>query len=266
MMDSCMDISLANIHLRLRFSDASLCRRCATVFGSSPGGRRTSETASAVLDVRTNEAQPSHSSTSLPLDGYGEYNGVFDPATDHGFVVLTGSSPAEALANCVRGLCSTLVFSNGGLVLHAACLAKDSHAWLFAGPSGAGKSTICDLSPQHTMASDDLTAVTEHDEGFRAWGLPDALGPYEIKGVFVLVQDTENSIVPLTNAKGVAKALALPRGESRPDIIAGTLAILDRLTQHVPVMELHFRKDPSFWECVLGSSGKEQRAEEDGQY
>ena len=193
------------------------------------------------------------------LDGYGLYRGWIDRQAGHGAVFLAGDTPLQALANCLRRIYMRLIPENDGFVLHAACIARGSDAYLFTGPSGAGKSTVCELSPQYLTVSDDLTAVTERDGCFHAWGLPSTahhsapsrvLGPYRVKDVFVLVQNTENKVVPLTGAEGVARALALPSDQLQPGIVAKALAILEELAHHVPFSELHFRKDPSFWECI----------------
>jgi len=202
------------------------------------------------------------------IDGKGQYDGMFDLNACKGYVIIDGPSADLVLANFVRQVFTHLIIAHGGVILHGACVVKNGNAHIFYGTSGAGKSTICELSSDCIIASDDLTAIRKIGSRFLAWGMPgtgmriaecglrNSLGPYRIRAIFRLVQDTENRLIQLEGAKAVADILALPRTPVESARITKMLEFLDELTDHVQSYELHFRKDTSFWKCieeVLGS-------------
>ena len=152
------------------------------------------------------------------------------------------------------------------LLLHAAGVARGGVAYLFVGPSGAGKSTVCRLSAGHGdcfVLHDDMVALSQTDEGFLAWSTP--LGGempasrsvrMPLGAIFFLAQDDSNYVTRLKGWQAVNLLVPqmLPPVSCRNGDIqidhADSLKVLLALVGAVPCYELHFRRDPSFWDCI----------------
>lgn len=135
------------------------------------------------------------------------------------------------------------------------------------------------------VASDDLTVVRMLGGRLLAWGLPSfqappfqlSTGPFPIRAAFTLVQARRNFLRRLAAPAALAGMLAFSsdifapgrppqRGGGRRvpgaalapsagvppsgDPVAKTVDLLARLVQAVPCYELHFKKDPGFWDCI----------------
>lgn len=203
------------------------------------------------------------------LDGEGEYVAALNPAARHGVIRLTGlpghSATAEpgsdatlALANFIRRIFTRLVIDHNGAVFHCACVVRNGAAHLFFGKSGSGKSTVCELSRGDTIASDDLTVVRVVSGRMLAWGLPAFRSPpyqlsqgvFPIRAAFTLVQDSRNFIKRLGAASALAGLLTFPSDLSEPEQVGKIIDLLTRLVHTVPCYELHFSKDPMFWNAI----------------
>lgn len=205
----------------------------------------------------------------IRLDGHGEYTGGLDLASRKGWVRLTGHWPADGLANFLRQAALRLVLEAGGAVVHGACIARRDEAFLFFGPSGAGKTTVCTLSDGFEVANDDLTAILKSGDRLQAWGMPrakrfpslsDRAGPFGVRGVFKLAQDTRTFLEPLPAALALARLAALPKqfGDGQPE---QALHVLTELVKTVPCYILHFTKSRDFWDCIEAELG-EKRAQQ----
>lgn len=144
----------------------------------------------------------------------------------------------------------------GGLLLHASSLVQDGVAYLFVGHSGAGKSTTAmnAVSAGAEVLSDDRTIVTlDADGGATAHGTPwhgsyrratNASAP--LAGIFVLVQDSEDSVVPVGAVRAVGELFVrLVHPTSSAGEVEATLDTLERLVGAVPVAELRQRPTPA---------------------
>jgi hypothetical protein len=158
----------------------------------------------------------------------------------------------------------------GGVILHASAVALDGAAYLFIGHSGAGKSTTAmhALSLGAEVLSDDRTIVTiERDGGVRAWGTPwhgslrkatNMSAP--VRGLFVIVQADEESVVPIVPARVVGEAfvrLVHPTPEAWE--VNATLETLERVAAHVPAGELRQRASPAGFRLAMQFAAMESR-------
>ncbi len=87
-----------------------------------------------------------------------------------------GDNPRRAADTAIR-LCMLLwIWARGGLLLHAAGLARDGRAAVALAPSGGGKSTLTDLAQGFESLSDETVAVLptarRRGTGFEVWGTP----------------------------------------------------------------------------------------------
>ena len=154
---------------------------------------------------------------------------------------------------------SLMLIRRGGLLLHAATVVSGGRAHAFTGPSGAGKTTVCRLSGERTVLTDETTIVRPNGRGFLADGNPfpgelDRHGPnaaFPLASVNLLVQDTATSATPLPRDEAVRTLLANTFLHAR-DSELGALAFAAAcaVAERVPVRRLRFARDPSLWEAV----------------
>lgn len=146
-------------------------------------------------------------------------------------------------------------------LIHAAGLKRHGTGFLFTGPSGAGKTTISKLSlPEAEVLSDETIVVTEdHGEYLISQGvIKTEVSEMNVKlanlgAVFILVQDRVNSLRRLSGTETVLKLMdniifvKLSSGLRYLDIVAEKLRFISSMCSSVPVYELRFTKDKSFW-------------------
>ncbi len=85
-----------------------------------------------------------------------------------------GENAPRAIDTAIR-LCALLcVWARGGLLLHAAGLARDGRAFLCLAPSSGGKSTLTTLADGFDSLSDETVAIVPAEDGatFECWSTP----------------------------------------------------------------------------------------------
>jgi len=185
------------------------------------------------------------------------------------FLKLTHVNFLPGLEYFLRVLAALLAYERGGLMVHSAGLLTGGQALLFIGHSGSGKSTVVALSPHASALSDDYVALRPEPSGWRAYGTPFWNPPTlrrdgqtasgTLVGIYQLVQDQAVYLRSMSLAAASAELVAhcsVINGDATE--LAGLLARCRQLAEAVPVRQLHFRKDPGFWE-VLGSGGFSKR-------
>jgi len=154
---------------------------------------------------------------------------------------------------------SLTLVDEGGLLLHASSASDRGRANVFFGPSGSGKTTVARLSQGRTVLTDELAIIKPLDGRYKVYGTP-FWGEFtpgrsnvqaELNGLYSLKKDQRNSILPLDKIRAVMdlyRCVLFFSDDSQllSKILDTCCAVVDK----VPIYELHFRQDPSFWEVI----------------
>ena len=161
----------------------------------------------------------------------------------------------------------TLILAEeGGLLLHASSIGDGGKGNVFFGPSGSGKTTVARLSQGRTILTDELALIKPWNGGYHVFGTP-FWGEFtpgrsniqaELSGLYLLRKAQRNSLVPLDKVQAVMELYqcVLFFGYETP-LLSRILETCCALVEMVPVYELHFRPDPSFWQVV--NEGRKER-------
>jgi hypothetical protein len=165
-----------------------------------------------------------------------------------------------ALKHALMNLFSAfLVHHNWGLLVHSSCAVEHGVAHLFAGQSGAGKSTVARLSKPRNLLSDEAAilkiskdSITIFDSPFRSELKP--LKPqnaYPLKSIQLLNQALQNERILLNKADAliqlIDKVFYWPYCSEETTRI---IKLLKLLVKQVPIYDLHFQKNNTFWELI----------------
>ncbi|MFS0723906.1 hypothetical protein [Paenibacillus sp. 1P07SE] len=165
-----------------------------------------------------------------------------------------------ALKHALMNLYSAFAAHRGwGLLIHSSCIMEKEQAYLFAGPSGAGKSTVALLSRPRPILADEATIVKIGDEEavvfdspFRSdYGSPSRRDSVPLRAIQLLRQSQANSreLLPaMDGLMGIMDKVFFWTSD-----VASTQRVMRlcyRLAATVPVYELYFQKNDSFWEEI----------------
>ena len=162
-----------------------------------------------------------------------------------------------ALKHAMMNLYSSFAVQRGwGLLIHSSCIVERKSAYLFAGPSGAGKSTVALLSRPRQILSDEATIVKIgeneaiiFDSPFRSdYGSPSHREGVPLKAIQLLKQapvNRRNLIAQMDGLIGIMDKVFF----WTPDVNSTrrVMRLCQHLTSVVPVYELQFQKNDSFW-------------------
>jgi hypothetical protein len=192
-----------------------------------------------------------------------EFAGWFDAGGSEASVFLVASEGPlfdRGVENFLRVLVAFLSLDRGGFLLHGAGIVRGGKAYVFFGPSGSGKTTVCAMSPNDTVLSDDLTLIVRVGDRFEAAGIPFGLAhqrrpetraSFPIASFNRLVQDRKVSREPLGGARALAEMLcSVPFVMRDPVQASRAVQVVEKAMQVVPTHRLNFRKDDSFWRVV----------------
>ncbi len=143
----------------------------------------------------------------------------------------------------------------GGLIVHAAALARDGRGFLCAGESGSGKSTLAALFPGAALA-DEFAAVRLTSTGARLAGLPFWVGrpgEAELAAIHLLRHGRRHRRRRLTPAAAFDRLRSQVSWPSwDPALLRRAFTALADLVARVPVWELRFRPQRSVWPVLSG--------------
>ncbi|MBI4304241.1 MAG: hypothetical protein HY665_07910 [Chloroflexi bacterium] len=164
--------------------------------------------------------------------------------------------------NFLRILYSLILVKEGGLLLHASSVSDGGRGRVFFGPSGSGKTTIAQLSGGRTVLTDELALIRPRDSGYRVYGTPfwgefkpgKSNGRAELAGLYALKKDQSNCIVPIDKVQAVTELYRCVLFFSHElPLLSRILDTCCALVDAIPVYELHFQRDPAFWEVLNGT-------------
>jgi hypothetical protein len=173
-----------------------------------------------------------------------------------------GALDHMALDSFLRVTYSLALLEQGGLLVHAASLARDERAWVFSGPSGSGKTTLTRVSPGAALLSDEISIVRLRDGRLRCHGSPfwGELGEpgdnteVDVAAIHFLRHAERHVATPLT-ARQALQAL-LPNVlffAAEPALVRRVLDVAAAMVDAVPCFALGFRPEPAVWEVIAGA-------------
>jgi hypothetical protein len=190
--------------------------------------------------------------------------GTVDVRRQSAQVAVTAPQPFAPVDYVVRAALALLAFEAGGLLFHAAGLARRGLGYGFFGYSGSGKTTVARVStealPDTVILNDDLVVLLPGTDRWEMAATPfsnptqaSPSGPHSVPlaALYRLVQDRSVFTEPIDPATAVAEVLASsPVVNADPLRALDLLARADRLVRRVPVRRLHFLPDASFWRVI----------------
>ena len=170
-------------------------------------------------------------------------------------------SGREFLISYLRTVVTVLIVNCGGLALHSSCILRNGKTYIFTGYSGAGKSTVIKLTANPVIYSDEVTLLKKDENGifsvhhspFRSEFHTEYLPPTsDIAGIFFIRQDSQVFLESMPVKQALFEILPMVffpvnKTQQFENKIFGHCA---DLLKQVPVFNLHFRKDDTFWECI----------------
>ncbi|WHY90968.1 hypothetical protein QNK12_25555 [Neobacillus cucumis] len=165
-----------------------------------------------------------------------------------------------ALKHALTNLYSAfIVHHQWGLLIHSSCAIDQGKAHIFSGHSGAGKSTAARLSYPRNLLSDEATLVKITSEGVQVFNSPFRSeleadryeGEVELASIQLLIQAIQNKRVRLEKSDAILqlmdKVFFWPQSNEEMKTI---MRVMTMLVKQVPVYELHFQKNNTFWELI----------------
>lgn len=154
---------------------------------------------------------------------------------------------------------SFIVHHNWGLLIHSSCVIDNGSAHIFSGNSGAGKSTAATLSLPRQLLSDEATILKITEDNITVYNSPfrselKAVGNEQttiLKSIDLLYQGLTNKRALLKKREALLGLLdKVFYWSYKQDEIVKIIHLLKLLVDGVPVNQLYFKKDNTFWELI----------------
>lgn len=165
-----------------------------------------------------------------------------------------------ALKHALMNLYSSyIVYHNWGLLIHSSCAIENGKAHIFAGHSGAGKSTAARLSEPRDLLSDEATIVKIKDDKITVFDSPfrselQSTGYQQsrpLAGIQLLHQSETNRQEKMRKPDALVSLMDKVFYWSHDPVeTQRIMGLLRTLVERVPIYDLYFRKDPTFWELI----------------
>jgi hypothetical protein len=196
-----------------------------------------------------------------------ENNKIFYRRADYLIEVTTNYDSANiyvydelALKHALMNLYSSfIVHYNWGLLIHSSCAINKGKAHVFAGKSGAGKSTAAKLSYPRELLSDEATLVKITPAGIKVFNSPfrseihtaSFEGEVDLASIQILHQSLQNKRDQIKMSDALIqlmdKVFFWAQSQEETKTI---LKLITTLVKQVPVFDLHFQKNNTFWELI----------------
>ena len=176
-------------------------------------------------------------------------------------VLKNGVCPHFPISNgkFISYVCSQLLASNNGMLLHATAVVKDREAFIFLGVGGSGKSTIARLSKRYKVLGDDIIAVRKKGGHYYAFSTPWKQAPFikperhakgRIWAIFFIKKSDRISFKSLQPEHALMRMLS-----SHIHFLVCTKRPLTEkifftaadFTKRIPAYEMEFEKTRDFW-------------------
>lgn len=221
-------------------------------------GRDTSETVSPQVEVVKSEDKFIIRRADNPFDA------LVDTSLKKVSVRMWNSQ--YCFDSFLRILLTLILTDDNGLLLHAAAVSDGKRGLVFFGPSGSGKTTVARLSASRTILTDELALIRSHNGGYRVYGTP-FWGEFTpgrsnsqagLSNLYALKKAGANRLVPVDRVRAVSELYrCVLFFSNEAHLLSRILDTCVSLVNAVPVNELHFLPDPSFWQVVNGQSREE---------
>ncbi len=267
-------IQIADICCELRIKNSEMANLIAMRYE----GFFTEHTPDFIMDVDVKNLRELISKDFSESSGSPDDVIVKAVKTDTGYWIKRYDNPFEAKVNLQTGQVQTklvlneycfdsflrifysfMLLERKGFLIHASAIIQDNGGYAFFGESGSGKTTIARLSKPESVLTDELAIITQNSGDQRVYGTP-FWGEFEkggrntgirLRGLYHLKKDTRNYLVQLRVPEAMRAMMGCIFffGKDKE----GAECILDlcyRLVSSVPVYELHFLPNQSFWALI----------------
>jgi hypothetical protein len=190
-----------------------------------------------------------------------DFHATLDLEARTGALAL-GAVDHMAIDSFLRVAYSLALLEHGGLLVHAASLARNARAWVFSGPSGSGKTTLTRLSPAAALLSDEISIVRLRDGRLRChgspfWGelgKPGANTEVDVAAIHFLRHAERHTAAPLAARQALRTLLSnVLFFAAEPGLVRRVLDVAAAVVAAVPCFALGFRPAPDVWEVIAGA-------------
>jgi hypothetical protein len=165
-----------------------------------------------------------------------------------------------ALKHALMNLYSSfIVYHNWGLLIHSSCVMESGKAHVFAGQSGAGKSTAAKLSYPRDLLSDEATILKITSGGITVFNSPfrselestNFVASSPLASIQLIIQSLQNNRSLLKKSDALIALMdKVFYWHHNSDETRRIIRLLKLLVDQVPVYNLHFKKNNTFWELI----------------
>ncbi|WHY71030.1 hypothetical protein [Fictibacillus enclensis] len=165
-----------------------------------------------------------------------------------------------ALKHAMMNLYSAyIVYQGWGLLLHSSCVIENNEGHIFSGHSGAGKSTAARLSYPRELLSDEATIVKIDREGHTVFDSPFRSEMEErartafvpLSSIQLLYQSKTNKRIKIKSSDALISMMdKVFYWNYSVSETKKVLRLLTALVSEIPVHQLYFQKNNTFWELI----------------
>ena len=260
---------IANFTIKVKCNHEKLVENMAARYNAFPPGEKNHFTAQInwVGTKRTSSLLATDTSFQNNILNFSApgYQGYINDKSGFGYLELSSAYPIEEIDYFLRVALALIAHNAGCILMHTAGIIRNNHAYLFFGHSGSGKTTICRSSintsslDAYKILNDDLILLQPKGKIWLAHGTP-FWNPTQIEpsnqnapvvGMYYLIQDKQVFTHILSKSMAIAALFSntpvIPQDTVRSIQL---LNLLDQIQNSVPVYELHFLPDNSFWNVI----------------